>query len=339
MQYLIVKASSLGDIIHAFSTVDFIKNKCPEASIDWVVERPFADLLQAHPHIRNVICIDSKLWRKNIFSKETHSQYRAFKKQLQANRYDAVFDLQGNIKSGWVTYLANSDVKVGFGSKTVPEKPNLLVTNRRFDPPKGQNIRDDYLYLARSYFNDFTTAASEKIVLKGANPVCPLPASAHKVMVCPGSAWSNKQFSMETLESFLNQYQQKNKCHYLLIWGNEQEKLQAQELAAKVPNALIAEKMNLSALQKLMQQMNLVLAVDSLPLHLAGTTNTPTLSAFGPSSGAKYAPKGSEHLWMQGVCPYNKTFEKRCPILRTCSSGACMKQITPSQLERLNQDS
>lgn len=330
MQYLIVKTSSLGDIIHAFNTVDFIKRKFPEASIDWVVERPFAELLLAHPLIRHVICIDTKRWRKKPFSSETRQQYRAFKSELQSNHYDAVFDLQGNIKSGWVTYLAHATTKIGFGSKTVPERPNLWVTNQKFDPPTGQNIRDDYLFLARSYFNDFTTPASEKVILKGSNPVCSLPLHATKVMVCPGSAWPNKQLKEDTLEAFLNRYQSQTNCHYLFIWGNEQEKALAHRLAFKVPNTQVAEKMSIPVLQKLMQQMNLIIAVDSLPLHLAGTTNTPTYSVFGPSSGAKYAPIGSE--WLQGSCPYHKTFEKRCPLLRTCSTGACMKDISSTLL-------
>lgn len=338
MQFLIVKTSSLGDIIHAFSVIDFIKRKFPHASVDWVVEKPFAELLLNHPFVRKVICVNTKRWRKEIFASSTRQEYRKFKAELQSNTYDAIFDLQGNIKSGWITYLARSNSKIGFGSKTVPEWPNLLATNQRFDPPKGQNIRDDYLFLPRSFFNDFTTPAIEKVQLNGDQPICPLPAHAFKVMVCPGSAWPNKQLLPSTLEQYLIQLQKKKKCHYLFIWGNESEHQLARSLASKIPDAYVAEKMSFPTLQKMMQQMDLIIAVDSLPLHLAGTTFTPTFSVFGPSNGSKYAPIGQQNIFVQGGCPYGKTFEKRCPILRSCPTGACIHDLSPEKLTQCTKE-
>lgn len=328
MQFLIVKTSSLGDIIHAFGVADFLKKKFPDCSIDWVVEKPFAELLEAHPHISKVLHIQSKKWRKQIFS--SLHEMRQFKADLQSTTYDAVFDLQGNSKSALVTLLAKSPAKIGFGSKTVAEKPNLLATNRRYNPPLGHNIRDDYLFLPRSYFNDFTTPASDRISLKGTTPACPLPTSSYKVMVCPGSAWVNKQLTPDTLRQFLETFQLKKQCHYLLIWGNEKELELARSL--NLPNTVIAEKMSLPHLQKMMEQMDLVISVDSLPLHLAGTTSTPTFSIFGPSSALKYAPIGTQHIYLQGGCPYGETFEKRCALLRKCPTGACIHDLKSETL-------
>ena len=80
-----------------------------------------------------------------------------------------------------------------------------------------------------------------------------------------------------------------------------------------------------------MAEMDLVLAVDSLTLHLAGTTSTKTFSVFGPSA-AEYQPEGERHQTYQGKCPYGRLFEKRCPVLRTCSTGACTRGIEGKQL-------
>jgi heptosyltransferase-1 len=65
---------------------------------------------------------------------------------------------------------------------------------------------------------------------------------------------------------------------------------------------------------------------------LAGSTSTPTYSIFGASSAQKYKPIGTCHKAFQGECPYGKTFEKRCDILRTCKTGACIKQLQGEQL-------
>jgi heptosyltransferase-1 len=81
-----------------------------------------------------------------------------------------------------------------------------------------------------------------------------------------------------------------------------------------------------------MSKMDLVVSVDSLALHLAGTTQTPTYSIFGSSLAKKYQPLGLIHESFQGACPYGKKFEKRCSILRTCSTGSCIKDLTFKEL-------
>jgi len=78
--------------------------------------------------------------------------------------------------------------------------------------------------------------------------------------------------------------------------------------------------------------MQLVIAMDSLPLHLAGTTNTKTFSFFGPSSSAKFMPMGEQHHAFQGSCPYGKVIQRRCPIIRTCKTGACLRGISSDTL-------
>jgi heptosyltransferase-1 len=77
-----------------------------------------------------------------------------------------------------------------------------------------------------------------------------------------------------------------------------------------------------------MDSVDLVVAMDSLPLHLAGTTKVKTFSVFGASLASKFKPAGKKHLTLQGHCPYGRVFEKRCPILRTCPTGACIRSLT-----------
>ena len=341
-KFLIIKTSALGDIVHVFPTLDYLSKKFPQAQIDWVVEAPYAELLQAHPAINRLFLIHSKEWRKNLFSLRTWRAWNDFRKQLRAEEYDAVFDLQGNIKSGLILSQARGRKKVGFGSKTVSEWPNLLFTNHKIDPPP-QNICLDYLGLVARFFSDenFSSFGSGEVHLRISeeqqqivqkilsNPLL----SGPRVVVCPGSAWRNKQLSLEQLSAFLKLVQEALHCSFLLAWGNPQELETAQALQKQLPqHAVILEKVRLPTLQHLMQQCDLVIAMDSLPLHLAGTTSTPTYSIFGPSLAEKFRPLGEHHAAFQGSCPYGRKFEKRCPILRTCSTGACIRSIDAHEL-------
>jgi heptosyltransferase I len=368
MKILIVKTSSLGDIVHAFPILPYLKAKFPEAQIDWVVEKPYAELARAHPLINQVFAIQTKRWRAAPFSRASWCEVKSFWKEVRREAYDVIFDLQGNLKSGIVTGMVKSANKVGFGSTSAPEWLNTLFTNRRFNPRPGQNIRADYQSLVQSYYGDslalhhplvenphldrakapelsdrIKSAIEEgSVALRVSEAdqkaieqilLAPEIQQGMKVMVCPGSAWLNKQVSVECLIDFLSEMTAYYRGCYLLAWGSAEEKVTAQMLHEHFPsNSLVMEKVSLAALQNLMGHVDLVVAMDSLPLHLAATTNTPTFSVFGASSSIKYKPEGERHLTFQGACPYGRTFVKRCPILRTCPTGACIKDIKGKML-------
>ena len=106
MKILIVKLSSLGDVIHAMPAVQDIVAAFPDAQIDWVVESGFAPLVRRCAGVRRVIPIDIRRWRKSPLRAKTRAEWKAFKAQLRSERYDAVLDLQGLSKSALVSWLA-----------------------------------------------------------------------------------------------------------------------------------------------------------------------------------------------------------------------------------------
>ena len=121
--------------------------------------------------------------------------------------------------------------------------------------------------------------------------------------------------------------------HFYFLWGSDQERIEAEALQrAFASAATLLPKMRLPALQNFMAMVDRVIAMDSLPLHLCATTNTPSFSVFGASSMKKYKPIGDQHVAVQGACPYGKTFEKRCPILRTCATGTCIRSFSGEEL-------
>lgn len=327
MKILIIKTSSLGDIIQTFPVIDYLKSRFPEGEIDWVVEKPFAELVKAHPQVTRALTIESKKWRKNLLKKETRQQIRGFRQKLRENRYDLLFDLQGNLKSGFVVCLARARKKIGFGWKTVAEWPNVFFTQRRINPPEGKNIREDYLAIIQGYFHDQIPYISrpislnleplqqQKLIELFSHTQCP-------TLVCPFSAWPNKSLSEEALIKLLRQL---NRGPYWFIWGSPQERESALRLSSYFSESTVLERLSLPLLQHVMAKSQLVISMDSLPLHLCGSTQTPSISFFGPSSAEKFRPLGEHHQSIQGECPYGVRFEKRCPKLRTCPTGACLK--------------
>ena len=339
---LLIKTSSLGDILHVFPVLDYLRQIYPEAQIDWVVEEPFAPLLEAHPGLTQVLAVNTHKWRKNLFQADTWKEMAACRLRIRAHCYDLVLDLQGNVKSALLLASTRSALKVGFGYQSVPEWPNLLFTHARYNPPKGSNIRTDYLFLARSAVGNWTLFPSGKVALKitseqlekvrGLTEAEPLKGG-WKLLVCPGSNWKNKQLPLPVLTAFLEKIRDRCEGRFLFVWGTPAERLVCEQLQAHFSNhSLVLEKQPIPVLQHVMDQMDGVIAMDSLPLHLAGTTSTPSYALFGASSALKYGPPEEGHAAFQGCCPYGQSFEKRCPKLRSCPTGSCIRELDAGSL-------
>jgi heptosyltransferase-1 len=321
---LIVKTSSLGDIVQAFSVLNDLKARFPDVALDWAVELPFHAMVAAHPLVRRAIALE----RRNFSSLQA----------LRKEEYDIVFDLQGNCKSGLITLLARAKDKVGYSFKSVREWPNILATRHRFKVARNQNIRLYYLGLVEQYFQAKAPVHSEGVRLllspqeeeKVTRILAPL--TGLKIMVCPGSKWANKQLDADTLIAFLKKVAHVYSPSFLLVWGSALEKTLCTHMQSRVPNAHLLDRLALPTWQNLMAAMDLVIAVDSSALHLCATTTTPTLSFFGPTSPHVFKPMGPKHLAIQGSCPYQRTFEKQCPLLRSCPTGRCIKDLQANEL-------
>jgi len=331
---LIVKTSAIGDVIQTFPVVEYLKARDPEVKIDWVVERASARLVQSHPLVDRVLIADTKRWRRHPWLKKQRLLWGAFGRHLGRTSYDLLLDFQGNSKSALITHLAKAKEKVGFSWSSAAEKPNVLATTKRFHVSSKLEIRERYLTLAALAFNDsldfkpsgialnITEAEAER--LERLDQKHPL-----RFMVAFGSNWPNKQLQQETLERFLELISERWEPHFLFMFGNSEEEKMAESLAVQFKGEAVGN-LSLPLWQRLMGVMDLVIGVDSAGLHLAATTSVPTFSIFGPSSPRVFKPKGEQHAAYFGACPYGRTFEVRCPILRNCSTGACMRRVDPA---------
>jgi len=135
VQVLIVKLSSLGDVVHAMPAVQDLRAALPQARIDWVVERAFAPLVARCEGVQAVIACELRRWRKSPFARDTREAWRVFRRGLRASRYDAILDLQGLTKSALVARaarLAPAGQRFALGNQTEGagwELPTRLVAD------------------------------------------------------------------------------------------------------------------------------------------------------------------------------------------------------------------
>lgn len=334
---MIVKSSSRGDILQALCILPHLKALAPKSRIDWIIEKPFCELTLHHSMVHRSFVIDTKAWRKKGW-REFFLQAKQILQEIRKTKYDVVFDLQGNTKSALFTFFAKAKTKVGF--KHPKEWPNKWVTHLKFDPPYI-NIRSDYVGQVYHYFKKplpqdvkdgaiyFNIDQGEKEKIKALFAQYPLEQKK-KVLICPQSAWENKKLSIKTLKGLIKALNARYNCFFFIAWGSTQEQTDAKKL--EMENAVVIDRYLLTTLHYLMQQMDLVLAMDSISLHMAAVANCATLSIFGPTSGLYYSPKGKDHQFVQGKCPYHISFKKQCPQMRSCPTGACMKELKAQDL-------
>lgn len=335
MNILIVKISSFGDIVQSFDVLEYLKEKYPSSKIDWITSHKTKELVAAHPLINKVMPFDLK--------EDSLLKLIRFARNLRSTSYDIIFDLQANSKSGLVTLLAKGAHKVGFGPKSVAEWLNLLVTDFQYDISKKINVRLQYLKLAQLYLKDSKGFHPQKRLLKISESekeqifsILKTLKLKTKILVCPGAKWKNKELAPQVLSEFMTLIDKNLNVSFLLLWGNEHEKEIAEKLFCKFKNSsLLLDKLSIPMLQNLMGSLDLVIAMDSLPLHLAATVDVPTFSFFGPSSSAVYKPIGTKHFALQGQCPDDFSFAKRCPKLRSCLSALCIKELDPKKIFKI----
>lgn len=311
-------------MLQTLPVLDELRSLFPKAQIDWALEESCSSLLQANPRLSNVLVMRTKKWRRSPFAHRR--EIAAFIKNLRQTHYDLLFDLQGNAKSALITMLARADCKIGFSFRSVREKINYFATNRHIFAPRTLDVRSRYLTVVRSFLGvteGEKTACKTPKIREGATPT---------LMVCFGSNWKNKMLSKEQLNDLLQKVEDYCRPQFIFIYGNPEEEQTAKELEKKFLRSEVLGKMDLAEWQKKMEEVDLIFAMDSAALHLAATTSTPTFSLFGPSSMAIYKPPGDQHRALQGPCPYGIKFEDRCPRLRTCSTGSCLRSLTSEEI-------
>jgi heptosyltransferase I len=338
MRILIIKTSALGDILQTFPILIYLKKRFPHCTIDWLAEASAEKLLMAQPLINRVLKLDTRRWRRN-FCWATASEIHQLIKQLRSSSYDYVFDFQGNLKAAVLTAFAKAKHKVGFGWKSSSEKGSSFALTEAYNPPSNLNMRKQYLHLVQSFFQDKGLVEEEEnlLVLQPEEQEKLKQVtwtSDFRLMIAFGSRWVNKQLKEEAWLSLLKKIESKISPFFIFLYSSPEEQRLAETLSANFPHVLVLGKVSLPFIHSLMKQMDQVLAVDSALLHLAGCAKVPTFSFFGPSSSEIYRPEGPFHLSYQGLCPYGVSFIKRCPRLRRCATGACLREASPFELFR-----
>ena len=283
MKIAIVKLSALGDIVHGMIVLQFIKKHYPDSVVDWFVEKRFKGILENNPHINQI--------HQVIFSsaKESKSLYlllKELRKIRKLSKYDLVIDMQGLIKSALVARMIHSDMTLGFDKDSLRESLAAIFYKRTYKINYSENVIRRNLSLV-SYALNFSVE-NESINRKEAFLYSSkeyvydaVSATKKNILLIPGASYSSKCYPKERFVELTRQID----ANYIIIWGNEREKIIADEIKYQSQHVVVMDKLSLDALISLINQVDLVIGSDTGPTHMAWALNIPSITLFGPTPG------------------------------------------------------
>lgn len=293
---LLVKTSSLGDVVHNLPVVSDLQRRFPQARIDWLVEEAFVDIPRLHPAVRQVMPIALRRWRKNLLQGQTWREIRTARQQLQSQVYDLVLDTQGLLKSGVLvsqTQLTRLGRRCGHAAESAREPLAARFYDATYAIPKNVHAVERNRWLAAAAC-DYTP---DLPLDYGLSHIAPLQHSSAPWLPHPNTPYAvlltatsrDDKLWPETDWLQLIAALQQQGLHCVLPAGSARERERAQRLVSLVTqagtgNAILAPALSIRELAQLCAGAALVVGVDTGLTHLAAALARPSIAIFCASS-------------------------------------------------------
>lgn len=291
MRILLVKTSSLGDVIHNLPVVSDLVRGIPDARIDWCVEEGFADIPRLHPAVRTVIPVALRRWRRHPLAAATWREIGACRRQLAATDYDVVLDTQGLLKSALIARAA-SGVRCGYAAEVAREPLAARFYDRHFVIPRNVHAVERNRWLAAAAFDlPLDPPLDYGIPAPALADRAWLPAADYAVLLTATSR--DDKLWDEAHWIALGQALAEAGVQAVLPSGSARERERAVRIAAYLPGAVTAPPLTLPALAGVIAAARLTVGVDTGLAHLAAALHVPTVALFVASDPALTGVYGS----------------------------------------------
>ncbi len=336
---LIIKTSSLGDIIHTLPAITDAVNALGDIEFDWVVEETFAEIPAWHPAVKTIIPVAIRRWRKQPIKTLFSEEWKQFKQRISACQYDYIIDAQGLLKSAWLTRYTHGPV-YGLDKNSAREP----LASRFYQYPLSVHGKQHAVERVRQLF-----AAVLGYTLDNPNQpektnyglphITQQAQQKHQppsILFLHGTTWPTKHW-LETYWQQLAGLLSHEGYTILLPWGNEAEYQRAERIKAQAGSHSqtainVLDKMSLTELMTQLRRVTAVVAVDTGLAHLAAALDKPVVAVYGPTSAGLTGTYGKHQCHLQATLDCAPCFKKHCDKVREHISPECFFDITPQNV-------
>jgi lipopolysaccharide heptosyltransferase I len=339
---LIIKPSSMGDIVQALPVLTALKESHPEARVSWLVARAFAEILEGHPRVDEVIVFDRHRIGRMSHSLGAAREFFTLLETLRKRQFTTALDLQGLFRSGFFAAATGAPSRVGFHSAR--EFAPLFYTDVVRLPSDEMHAVDRYLAMAQHVGLGLPkatdhlpvpalsrAAARAHLAQEGLAPGEPF------VAVCAHARWETKQWPPERFAEVLLALHAATGARAVLFGGEPAEAI-GRRIAAAAAAAQpvdLTHRTTLRELVALIAEARAIVTNDSGPMHVAAAVGTPVVAVFGPTNPVRTGPYGPGHRVIAGRAPCSPCYRRECPYKGGPQALCCLKNIASEEVARL----
>ncbi len=298
MRVLLIKTSSLGDVVHTLPAVTDAQRAVPGIQFDWVVEEGFAEIPAWHPAVAQVITVAIRRWRKQPLQTLLSGEWRRFKARLRETRYDLVIDAQGLLKSAWLTRYVKAPI-AGLDRDSAREPLASRFYDRRYDVPRDQHALERVRQL---FAQSLGYPVPETIADYGLDrDQLATPGEQPYLLFLHGTTWPSKHWPEQYWRELAERMSEFGWV-VRLPWGNADEKARAERIASGLAGVSVLPRLNLGGIAKVVAGARACVAVDTGLGHLAAALDVPSISLYGPTLPGRVGAYGRSqvHLCASG---------------------------------------
>lgn len=338
MKILIIKMSSLGDVIHTLPALADLQRCHPTVSIDWVVEEAFAQIPGWSGSVNKVFSLPfRKLRKKNPLLFWQNPIFRQFKKEIQAEQYDFVIDAQGLLKSAIITKLARG-VKVGFDRKSVREPLATYFYHKKIYVSKKQHAINRLRELfAKAFGYSFNTLALQYNIKLPHLEKKTVNIAEKSILFLHGTTWATKHYPFDYWVALAKLVVEKGFTPYL-PWGNLNELQRAQKIKTAVPETVVLPKLTLTQIAHVIELSWKIVATDTGLSHLAAALGKPVIGLYGPTDPQLTGAFGDNHKHLQEKLPCTPCLQEKCRLVKSDTKTIfppCFERLIPETIAKL----
>jgi heptosyltransferase-1 len=323
---LLVKTSSLGDVIHTLPALTDAQRAIPGIQFDWVVEEGFAEIPAWHPAVAQVIPVAIRRWRKHPLQTLRTGEWRRFKARLRETRYDLAIDAQGLLKSAWLTRYVKAPV-AGLDRDSIREPLASRFYDRCYAVPRDQHALERVRQL---FAQALGYSIPEMIAEYGLDrSQLATPGEQPYLLFLHGTTWPSKHWP----EAYWRQLAERMSefgWAIRLPWGNAEEKARAERIAQGLPSASVLPRLNLGGVAKVVAGARACVAVDTGLGHLAAALDVPSISLYGPTLPGRVGAYGRSQVHLCAPGPNAGKGDRHKP----CFDGLSAEHVA-SELKAL----
>jgi lipopolysaccharide heptosyltransferase I len=329
MRVLIVRLSSMGDVVHTLPALSDAAHANPAIQFDWAIDESFTDIPTWHTHVKRVFPVALRRWRGGLSSARGRAEVKDSLRELRGESYDAIVDLQGEFKSAFVARLAKGR-RYGYDGASAREWGAHTVYRKTIGVAKGAHSMSrmrNLLSQALGYAYDETTV--DYGIDRDCLPKSPLTINRPYVAFIHSTSWASKNWPEEYWRELAAEAVSAG-FSVVMPWGSEDERERSVRIAAEQPNRVVLPKLSISEKASIISGATATVGLDTGLSHIAAALGVPSVTLYGATDPNLCGAMGANQIHIKSDFECVGCHETACSFTNSSFKPACFESMTPA---------